>query len=199
MIYSKTVHGRRHYIGFKPLTNLSEAKLEEHSCYYYDQHDQALRALQFNEFIDEVHWDHLRRDPTAKILLYYGNEYFNMHDIERFVSTMMEKGIPDDRLYVVTLNEAWERWAKAAFEAYGMHNVNIDHYNLMVTNLTQLPLFSRPTTHKFSSLSRNFTDWRLRLFAELAKRQLLDNFVYTFHNINPYTNPVTTFGEGLVS
>ena len=77
IIYSKTCADRDYHLGMKALTNLSNAQLEPESCYYYDQHDKSMRNLDFADFVDEVHWDHIRKDPTTKILLHFGGEYFN--------------------------------------------------------------------------------------------------------------------------
>jgi hypothetical protein len=72
---------------------------------------------------------------------------------------------------------------------------NIDGLNIVVDNYLFNTVKIQPEklspTHKFSSLSRNYRIWRLNVFAELVKRNLLNQFNYSFHNIHPYSTPPT--------
>lgn len=193
MIYSKTKGGSPNHAGFRLLTPLSEAKLEPNSIYWYDQHDLAIRCLEFSDFIEEKHWDHVRKDPTTKILLFYGNEYFNLDDIERFSKTIKEKSVPEEQVYIVTINEPWTQWARKYFAEKDLTKINITDYNLMLTNLKRLPIYKGPVQKKFSALSRNYNEWRLKVFAEFRKRDLLKDFRYSFHNISPYQTPLKVY------
>ena len=66
-------------------------------------------------------------------------------------------------------------------EIYG---VNIGVFNDLLQKTASPETF--PTSYKFSMLSRNYRPWRLHLYAELANRDLLKDFRYSFYNIFPY-------------
>jgi hypothetical protein len=52
-------------------------------------------------------------------------------------------------------------------------------------------------TKKFSAFSRFYKIDRFKLFCELNKNNLLKDFTYTFHNINPYENTIFGYDDML--
>jgi hypothetical protein len=184
MIYTKTNshHGYFDPTFFKPLT---AANFENNSVYWYDQHDWAIKNTPFNQFIDQSHWEHLQRDPTSKILIFYGDEYYNWLDIEDWVLTLKKWNIRPQQVYVLCLDENWATWTKNQFSERDYNGVNVQSYNLLMSRVE--PQEEKPIVKKFSALSRNYNKWRLRLYAVLFNQNLLTrNFNYTFNNINPY-------------
>lgn len=192
MIYSKTTGLQdTHNMAFLPLAHLDDAQLEPNSIYWYDQHDWAVHKLMFTNALEEKHWDHIRRDPTTKILLFFGDEYFNTTDIDMFANTIKERNVDPEQVYLVTIDENWSRWAKESLEQRGVVGVHIQDYNILLQRTkVDVPQVEGPTKHKFSSFSRNYNLWRLQIFAELRKRNLLHHFNYTFNNLNPYVTPM---------
>lgn len=176
---------------FKDFSLLSEAKYEPESIYWHDQHDVAIRSIEFEHFLDESHWEHIRNDPTTKILLFYGDEYFNVKDINWFANVILKKNINPSQIYLVTIDENWAKWAETLFAERGIIGINIQGYNVLLrktkTDIKDTILGSRS---KFSALSRNYNTWRLRLFLEMVNRGIISNFNYTFNNIHPYANPM---------
>jgi hypothetical protein len=190
MIYTKTNahHPQLDRAFFK---NLSEAKLENDSVYWYDQHDHVIRGTPFPVCIDDQHWEHLRNDPTSKILMYYGDEYFNILDINDWVNTLKLRNINPAQVYLVTTDENWVRWATDRLAERDIVGVNIQSVNILMGRVKEQE-YDPEYTYRFSSLSRNFTDWRLNIYAEFCNRDLLQHFNYTFSNICPYGNIITT-------
>lgn len=184
MIYTKT--DAHHGIFDKALfRNLSEAQLEPNSIYWYDQHDHVIRATPFPIFLNDIHWEHLRNDPTAKIFMFYGDEYFNMNDVHDWCETIKLQRINPSQIYLATTDENWTKWVTDRFAEAGIVGVNVQPFNLLMGRC--IPQEKLPTiTNRFSALSRNFTDWRLHVYGELVNRDLLKHFEYTFNNICPY-------------
>lgn len=184
MIYTKTnaYHGNFDPKFFKPLT---EANFENNSVYWYDQHDWALKNTQFNQFLDQAHWEHLQRDPTSKILMFYGDEYYNWLDIEDWTLTLKKWNIRPDQVYILCLDENWVNWTKNQFSERDYNGVNIQCYNALMSRVD--PQEEKSMVKRFSVLSRNYSKWRLRLYTVLFNQNLLTrNFNYTFNNLNPY-------------
>jgi hypothetical protein len=176
---------------FKEFSLLSEAKYEPGSIYWHDQHDAAIRSIEFGSFLDESHWDHIRTDPTTKILLFYGDEYFNIKDINKFSSVILARDINPNQIYLVTIDENWAKWAEQMFAERGITGINIQEYNVLLKktkiDIKNTVLGSR---FKFSALSRNYNKWRLRFFLEMVSRGIISDFNYTFNNIYPYASPM---------
>jgi hypothetical protein len=176
---------------FKEFSLLTEARYEPGSIYWHDQHDVSIRSIEFNHFLDESHWEHIRTDPTAKILLFYGDEYFNINDVNWFVNTILARNINPAQVYLVTIDENWAQWAEQMFVERGIIGVNVQGYNVLLgktkTDIQDTVLGYR---YKFSALSRNYNKWRLRFFLEMVSRGIISNFNYTFNNIHPYASPI---------
>lgn len=184
MIYTKTNshHGYFDPKFFKPLRN---ARFENNSIYWYDQHDWVIKSTPFNRFIDRPHWEHLQRDPTSKILMFYGDEYYNWLDMEDWVATLKKWNVRPQQVYILCLDKNWVSWTKDQFAKRGYNGVNVQDYNLLMNRV--LPQAEKPMRRRFSMLSRNYNTWRLHLYASLFnKRVLTKHFNYTFNNLNPY-------------
>ena len=190
MIYAKSAenHPCIHY-KFPTIKPLSEANFQPNSIYWYDQHDLSVRMLDMENALNEEHWQHLRSDITTKLLLYFGDEYFNIVDIQMFAATIKKHRINPKQVYLVTVDYNWESWARRIFKDFGVEDVNITHQNVLLSRTSSTDI-SQAMTHRFSSFSRNYNPWRLRLFAHLCNKNLLPYFNYSFNNIHPYANPM---------
>lgn len=184
MIYSKT-NAQHIYFDSPSFQPLSQAKFENNSIYWYDQHDQAIKQTPFNQFLDQPQWEHLQRDPTSKILMFYGDEYYNFLDVEDWISTLKKYNINPQQVYLLCVDENWVAWTKSQFARNEYNGVNIQSYNLLMSRVELQK--EKSIVKRFSALSRNYSKWRLRFYTELFNKNLLiDNFNYTFNNVNPY-------------
>jgi hypothetical protein len=185
---------------FKTFKKIKDAKLEPDSVYWYDKHDYHIRGISLGEFLDADHWEHLRHDPTSKILCYYGDEYLNLSDIDMYANTIKTKNVNASQIYFIFIDNTWCNWAIAEFEKRGVVGINVVAHNRLLkktmtavsTSLQTIEKYAfkknkLPTVKtKFSAFSRRFDHWRLQLFTELLLKNLLLNFKYTFNNIDPY-------------
>jgi len=184
MIYTKT-NSHHGYFDPKLFRPLKAAKFEENSIYWYDQHDMVIKGTPFNRFIDKPHWEHLQRDPTSKIFMFYGDEYYNWLDMEDWIATLKKWNIAPNQVYLMCLDKNWLSWTIAQFAEKGYKGVNIQDFNLLMDRVK--PQKIKPLAKRFSMLSRNYNKWRLHLYAEIFNKKLLTkHFNYTFNNINPY-------------
>ncbi len=187
MIYSRTINETDL---FRDIKNLGDWKEDKETVFWYDQHDRLQRYLEFNKFIDPIHWKYLKENLDSKILIFYGDEYFNLNDVEAWAEVIKNYKINPFQIYLITIDENYSQWAKERLLELGITGVNIVSFNNLLRKTKTVITSNSITTHKFSSLSRNYNTWRLDLFANLYKKNLLENFNYTFNNVNPYSQPI---------
>jgi nucleoside-diphosphate-sugar epimerase len=148
--------------------------------YYYDLHE----GFGILKSLEDKHWDHLRTDPTAKFIYENCNETFTYklaHDIKQVI---VEKDIHPAKIYIIVMDEVHRKFLADRLSELEVYGVNIGVFNDLLQKTAEPETF--PTSYKFSMLSRNYRPWRLHLYAELANRDLLTDFRYSFYNIFPY-------------
>jgi len=194
MIYSKTT-----YLGYKgnnfldlPVSsdhfkNIEECEFQIDDIFYYDRHDLSIRLKEFDTFVDETHWNHIRNTPTVKILINFSDDYFNILDIERISKIILEQNINPTQVYMLVMDQNFKTFALDLFKSIGVEGINVYHYNVLLKKLDINYTNNNSTNYKFSSLSRNYHPWRLSLYLYFLENDLLDNFIYSFHNYLPYT------------
>ena len=172
----------------------TKQRFNQGSVFWYDQHDGSVNELPFNEFLDNRVAKHLRRDPTSKILLFYGDEYINKFDINCICSSLKEKQISPKQFYLICTDENFKNWAIDLFNKLGCNGVNVTDLNVLLQRVDIPDLKPSKIQNRFNAFSRNYLDWRLQFFCELIDRDVLKNFDYTFNNITPYA-PVKTYSH----
>lgn len=190
-IYTKTGNGQRHGY-FEPslfFKTSENQKYESGSIFWYDQHDFSISGVLFSECLYDSAWRHLRKNSTSKILLFFGDEYYNLNDLKDWAKTILREKINPNQLYIVCIDKNWKSWTDAEFSKLGVNGVNVDSFNLLMERVEfQSP---KPLTHRFSTFSRNYLPWRLDFFIKLFNKDVLKDFNYTFNNIMPYGETVT--------
>lgn len=193
MIYSKTT-----YLGYNgnnfldlPINSerflsLAECNFEYDDIFYYDRHDLSIRLKEFDTFIDDEHWNHVKNTPTVKILINFSDDYFNILDIERISKVLLEKNINPSQVYMLVMDQNFKTFALELFEKSGITGINVYHYNILLKKLDINYVSNDSTNYKFSALSRNYHPWRLSLYLYFLENNLLDSFIYSFHNFLPY-------------
>ena len=148
--------------------------------YYYDLHE----GVSLINSLENVHWDHLRTDPTTKFVYENCNETFTYKLANDIKDVIVEKNIHPSKIYMIVMDEVHRKFIYERFSELEVYGVNVGVYNDLLSKTAVVE--AQETTHKFSMLSRNYRPWRLQLYAELVKQGLLDNFKYSFYNIFPY-------------
>jgi hypothetical protein len=192
-LYSKTIINGGQAQSTLPIKSLSfiDLKLCEFSkndVFYYDKHDLALRHLEFNDFIDELHWEHVRNEPNVKILIDFCDDYLNVINIKKFSRTLLQKNINPSQVFLITMDDNFKQFAIDQFKKEGIRGVNVYHYNLLLKKVLMdyVNTNNSPTEYKFSFLSRNYHTWRLASILKIIESNTLKYFNYSFHNYLPY-------------
>lgn len=163
---------------------LTESECAPNSVYYFHYYYDLHEGVNILNSLQEKHWDHLRNDPTARFVYENCNETFTYklaHDIK---SVIVEKQIHPSKIYMIVMDEVHRKFINDRFAELEIYGVNVGVFNDLLSKTTVLE--EESTEYKFSMLSRNYRPWRTRLYAELANKNLLKDFRYSFYNIFPY-------------
>jgi len=198
-IYTKT-NAHHGFFDRKHFFDLKTCKQENNCIYWYDQHDSSVRGTPFRDFLNHENWIHCSKDPTAKILIFYPDEYYNRLDVDDWANTIKKYNINPNQIYIVAIDENFKNWTIKTLESYQITGVNITSYNYLLQRVQySVDAYNINLninfTKKFSALSRNYgmlsKPYRLFLFTELFCNNLLDDFYFTFNIINPYGEIIT--------
>jgi nucleoside-diphosphate-sugar epimerase len=163
---------------------LTECECAPGSIYYFHYYYDLLEGVGILDSLEEKHWDHLRTDPTAKFLYENCNETFTYKLADDIAKVITEKNIHPSKLYMIVMDDVHKNFLVKRLTERSIYGVNIGVFNDLLAK-TQVH-DNQNTEHKFSMLSRNYRPWRLHLYAELVRQDLLKDFRYSFYNIFPY-------------
>ena len=185
MIYSKT--GRLYDLKVQPekFASLASWNPETDIIYYFHYYYDLHTGIKLLDAIDDVHWEHLRTDPSAKFLYENCNETFTWTLAHQIKSLVDQKSIAPEKIFVIVMDEIHKNFLDQGLVELEIQGVTVGVYNKLMTQ-TQIPEVIPSTQFKFSALSRNYRSWRLHVYAKLAEKNLLKDFRYSFYNIFPY-------------
>ena len=185
MIYSKT--GRLYDLKVQPekFASLASWKPEVDTIYYFHYYYDLHTGIKLLDAMDDVHWEHLRTDPSAKFLYENCNETFTWTLAHQIKSLVDQKSIAPEKIFIIVMDEVHKNFLDTGLIELGIQGVTVGVYNKLMTQ-TQIPEVVPLTQFKFSALSRNYRAWRLHVYAKLAEKNLLKDFRYSFYNIFPY-------------
>ena len=185
MIYSKT--GRLYDLKVQPkkFASLASWKPEADTIYYFHYYYDLHTGIKLLDAMDDVHWEHLRTDPSAKFLYENCNETFTWTLAHQIKSLVDQKSIAPEKIFIIVMDEVHKNFLDTGLIELGIQGVTVGVYNKLMTQ-TQIPEAVPLTQFKFSALSRNYRAWRLHVYAKLAEKNLLKDFRYSFYNIFPY-------------
>ena len=185
MLYTKT--GRLYDL--KVVSELVES-LENwtpsvNAIYYFHAYYDLHHGIKILDCLEDSQWDHLRTEPTAKFLYENCNETFTYTLADDLKNIIEQKNIPSEKIYLIVMDEVHRKFLKDRLTELNIVGITIGVYNDLLGK-THIPQGSFPTEKKFSALSRNYRAWRLQVYSEMVKRDLLKDFNYSFYNIFPY-------------
>lgn len=169
---------------------LSKCVRKGGEIYFYDRHDYHQRKLNFDQFIDEEHWDDVRK-RCASIVIDYADDFFNVTDMLHICKILVEKRIPSDRIFMITMDPLWTNFARKHFADHGLNAAVTELpyllYQAVEQSLKQ-DVKNLEKKTRFSMLSRNYRPWRLELMLNLLSLNFdFDNNIsYSFHRFEPY-------------
>ena len=139
--------------------------------------------------IDQEHWDHIRNNKSVKLLHINTDETFGLGFPLALSQTIKTHNIDPTQIYVIIPSSLHKDFLSEELSKLNINGINIGILNnaLVKVYISKNIDIIKPVK-KFSALSRYFKQWRLNLYLRLLKSNLLDEFVYSFHNIDPYKN-----------
>jgi hypothetical protein len=185
MIYSKTGRLYDLKVQSEKFASLASWKTEANTIYYFHYYYDLHTGIKLLAAMDDIHWEHLRTDPSAKFLYENCNETFTWTLAHQIKSLIDEKSIAPEKIFIIVMDEVHKNFLDTGLVDLGIQGVTVGVYNKLMTQ-TQVPDAIPSTQYKFSALSRNYRAWRLHVYAKLAEKHLLKDFRYSFYNIFPY-------------
>jgi hypothetical protein len=183
-IYSKT--GRLPHSKFKldSIRPLRYCEFKPKTIYYYQVYDCLNNDVQMTNCLEEENWLHFKLDKTTRFVYENTNETFDSKFVNELALLIKLRDLPLDRVYVIVVDDIHAEFLRSGLARLGIVGINIavTYQSIVLTDIPE----PQESTHKFCCLSRNYRPWRLGLFAELVNRDLIKDFVYSFHNIQPY-------------
>jgi hypothetical protein len=185
MIYSKTGRLYDLKVQSEKFASLASWKTEANTIYYFHYYYDLHTGIKLLDAMDDIHWEHLRTDPSAKFLYENCNETFTWTLAHQIKSLIDEKSIAPEKIFIIVMDEVHKNFLDTGLVDLGIQGVTVGVYNKLMTQ-TQVPDAIPSPQYKFSALSRNYRAWRLHVYAKLAEKHLLKDFRYSFYNIFPY-------------
>jgi hypothetical protein len=187
MLYSKT--GRFHHIKYNQVLTLDKWTPEIPGVFYHHFYDDQQHGVKFIDCLDEVHWEYLRTTPSAKLLHENCGETFNMLFVDQVVQLIVDRKINPSQVFIIVADELHKSFLITNLVARGIEGVNVEIYNFLISNVST-GSYNVPTINKFSVLSRHYRSARLQLYCRLLGANVLNQFLYSFYNVDPYGHKV---------
>ena len=187
-IYSKTGRCYSHDYEYQTIRGLTNIDYNDEVIFYHHPYDKLQSNISLYNALDEANWEYLRNNPTVKLVHDNDSETFEIYFVEDVVKTLTERNIQPSQLDITVMDENHK-----AFLIENLAKFNITEVQVKVRNYLLNHIIIPTMRYKFSALSRNYRLWRLFVYFELAKRELLTHFNYSFHNIHPYNNPPVVY------
>ncbi len=187
-IYSKSGKHYSHDFQYKGIKTLDQVDYSDEVIFYHHPYDRLQSGIPLYDALDEKNWQYLRDNPKVKLFHNNDSETFEIFFVDDVEKTINDRKINPNQLHIAVMDENHKEFLEKHLSKRNISGVNINVDNYLLSNVTHID-GKLPSTHKFSSLSRNYRIWRLYVFSELVKRNLIENFNYSFHNIHPYNDP----------
>ncbi len=156
--------------------------------YYHHPYDNLFHQVSFVDAVDPIHFDHIRSNPTVTLVHENSCEAIDARFAEEVYQVITKQRINPKQVKVVAADENHKNFLKTYLESRNVFDTNIVVHNYLLSKVDTAVTEGITTKYKFSSLSRNYKDWRLLLYKGLVDKDLLQHFLYSFHNIWPYTD-----------
>lgn len=177
--------------------------IEDNTIYFFNNYDfKFLNEIRHS--IPECHWLNLSKSTSSIFLFESARESIDLTLLaDEIIFLIKAYGIPETNFYIILHDSLFVTKLKEILCNNNIHQVNIDYYSYWTYDV-RIPsnsdiMRSRLKVNKkrFSILSRQYKLDRLKLFLELVNDDLLNNFLYTFHNIFPYGEVITYSNDSL--
>ncbi len=193
-VHSKTGKKWSHDLAFSDVEDLSTVDLESKEVvYYHHPYDSLMEGVPLLNALNEPNWNHIKRFKDVHLVHENDSETFSIDFAEDLKNTLVEYSLGFDDIQIIVMDENHKQFLQSYLAKYGRDcNIVVDNYLLKEVTIPES--HEAEITHKFSSLSRNYRDWRAMLYVKLLDSGVLqEHFKYSFFNIWPYQNPPKVF------
>ena len=159
--------------------------------FLHSKYDEINSNISFLKWLDECHWQNLLNNPNSLLVYENISETFDVYKLSTQIKEIIDKRhIPINKIYLILVDEIHVEALLKELSLENINGINVDFYNKWLMEIPP-PIKHLPNiSKKFSTFSRRFNQERLKLFFELIKEDLLTEFEYSFHNINPYQHKI---------
>ena len=198
-VYSKTGKKWGHDFAQADQLTLDKANINDPTVvYYHHPYDSLMEGVPLYNCLNDINWLHIKNNPSVILLHDNDSETFDINFVKDVSKTINLRKINPNQLQIVVMDENHRDFLERMLISEGIRGVDIRVKNYLLKEI-KFPKQDLTPIKKFSSLSRNYRDWRLRLYVELLKRNILDNnFIYSFFNIWPYSNPPKVYSKDVM-
>jgi hypothetical protein len=179
MIYSKT--NKFHDIKMSNGDYLENCKFEDDDIFYH-HHKNNIKIF---DCIEPKHWEHISNNRNVKLLHVNSTETMGYGFALALDQVIKTYKINPNQIYVIVYDTIHKTFLENELKKLDITGINIGVFDGLFTR-TIAPNKNVQTIKKFSALSRNFKVCRLRLFLNLLEHDLLDDFIYSFYNMNAW-------------
>jgi hypothetical protein len=199
LVYSKSGKKWGHDYVFTEYNKLTDVNLnDDNITYYHHPYDSLMENIPLHNAVNGANWQHIKNNPTVRLIHDNNSETFDISFVNDVVKTIKMHEIDPAQLTLIVMDENHRDYLIRMLKTHEIEGVDIQVYNYLLTEVA-LPQYELSPTKLFSSLSRNYRNWRLRLYVELLEKGILENnFIYSFFNIWPYCNPPKTFSKSIM-
>jgi hypothetical protein len=193
-IYSKTGRKWSHDLEFQKVQKIHNVDLtSDDVIYYHHPYDSLMLKVPLKDCLNAENWQHIKTFKNVQLIHENDSETFSLEFAEDLKETINTHTLGFNDLKVIVMDENHKEFLDNYLEKFGFRaNIVVDNYLLKEVSLPKK--HDLTITHKFSSLSRNYRDWRALLYLKLLDSNILEeHFRYSFFNIWPYQDPPKVF------
>jgi hypothetical protein len=165
--------------------------LKQPLVFFYAFSDSYLYNIPLINALDIEHWQNIR-EYQQSVFIY--ENCFEPTDYVTLAKTFDELvslyKINPNKFYLIVADDVQEHLLKNELEKYNLTDMQVDHLSRCILETCVPEVTEQHSDIKFSLMSRRFVKDRLLLICELINKKLINDFSYSFHNNNPYTNQV---------
>ena len=198
-VYSKTGKKWSHDYEFSKTLKLDNVDLTaDNIIYYHHPYDSLMEQVPLYDAIDSKNWNHINTNHSTILLHDNDSETFDISFVNDIVKTFNIHNINPAQLCIIVMDKNHKDFLERMLATYNITGVDIRIKNYLLSEI-KIPKEELIPTKKFSMLSRNYRDWRLRLYVELLQRGILEkDFIYSFFNIWPYNDPPKVYNSAVM-
>lgn len=195
MIYSKFNKFYNFLFKEKLIGSFNNLEFNDNDIFYYHPYYQLHYDIKIIDSFNDLQWNHMKDNRSTKLFYENVTETVDEFLINDLVLIIKEKEILPEQIFILVIDEIHRLFLVDQFKKNNINGIHVGISNNLI-NKVKIPLNTGVNrTRRFSSLSRNYRPWRLHMYAELVQRGLINDFNYSFYNIDPYENKSFTLRD----